>query len=54
MQAAVPVNENDNVDSLSARILEQEHQLYPRAVQLFVEGRLAVEGRKAKILGTAQ
>ena len=54
VQAAVPVNENDSVDSLSARILEQEHQLYPRAIQLFVEGRLAVEGRKAKILGTAQ
>ena len=54
VQAAVPVNENDSVDSLSARILEQEHQLYPRAIQLFVEGMLAVEGRKAKILGTAQ
>ena len=54
VQAAVPVNENDNVDSLSARILEQEHQLYPRAVQLFVEGRLAVKGQKANILGTAQ
>ena len=54
VQAAVPVNENDSVDSLSARILEQEHQLYPRAIQLFIEGMLVVEGRKTKILRTAQ
>ena len=54
VQAAVPVNENDSVASLSARILELEHQLYPRAIQLFVEGMLAVEGRKAKILGSTQ
>ena len=53
-QTAVPINENDSVDSLSARILEMEHQLYPRAVQLFVEGRLAVEGRKARILEVVQ
>ena len=53
-QTAVPINENDSVDSLSARILEMEHQLYPQVVQLFAEGRLAVEGRKARILETAQ
>ena len=53
-QTAVPINENDSVDSLSARILEQEHQLYPRAIQLFAEGKLAIEGRKAKIFETAQ
>ena len=54
VQAAVPVNENDSVESLSARILEREHQLYPRAIQLFAEGKLAIEGRKAKIFETAQ
>lgn len=54
VQAAVPVNENDSVDALSARILEQEHRLYPRAIQLFAEGGLAVEGRKVRILQTAQ
>lgn len=53
LQAAVPVNEDDTVDSLSARILDQEHQLFPRAVQLFAEGRLCVEDRKTKILETA-
>lgn len=54
VQTAVPVNENDSVDALSARILEQEHRLYPRAIQLFAEGGLAVEGRKVRILQTAQ
>ena len=53
-QTAVPINENDSVDSLSARILEMEHQLYPQVVQLFAEGRLAVEGRKARILEDVQ
>lgn len=53
LQASVPVNESDTVASLSARILEQEHQLFPRAVQLFAEGRLSVEGKKAKRLENA-
>lgn len=46
LQAAVPVLDDDTEDSLSARILEQEHLLYPRAVALFVEGRLQVAGRR--------
>ena len=54
VQSTVSVNENDSVDALSARILEQEHRLYPRAIQLFAEGGLAVEGRKVRILQTAQ
>ena len=54
VQSTVSVKENDSVDTLSARILEQEHQLYPRAVQLFAERRLAVKGLKARILETAQ
>jgi len=53
-QATVPVIENDSIDALSLRILEQEHQLYPRAVQLFAQGRLAVEGRKVRIIQTNQ
>ncbi|MCL2178046.1 MAG: phosphoribosylglycinamide formyltransferase [Proteobacteria bacterium] len=39
-QAAVPVLENDNADTLSARIQTVEHRLYPQAVRLFAEGRL--------------
>ena len=53
LQAAVSVNEDDTVDSLAARILDQEHRLFPRAIQLFAEGRLCVEDRKTKILETA-
>jgi phosphoribosylglycinamide formyltransferase-1 len=46
LQKAVPVLEEDDEESLSARILEQEHQLYPEAVSMFCEGRLKVEGRR--------
>ena len=49
LQAAVPILDDDNPDSLAARILEQEHKIYPRAVQLFAEGRLRVEGRRVFI-----
>ncbi|MDI3539118.1 MAG: phosphoribosylglycinamide formyltransferase 1 [Methanolobus sp.] len=45
LQRAVPVLEGDNADTLAARILEQEHQIFPEAVRLFVEGKLKVEGR---------
>jgi phosphoribosylglycinamide formyltransferase-1 len=49
IQAAVPVFDNDTPETLAARILEQEHKIYPRAVQLFAEGRLRVEGRRVLI-----
>lgn len=42
IQAAVPVLAQDTGDTLAARVLRQEHQIYPRAVRWFVEGRLAV------------
>ena len=48
-QAAVPVLEGDQAESLEARILEQEHRIYPEAIQLFAEGRLAIEGRRVHI-----
>lgn len=50
IQAVVPVLDDDSEASLSARILEQEHKIYPRAIQLFAEGRLKVEGRRVRIL----
>ncbi|MCL6611840.1 MAG: phosphoribosylglycinamide formyltransferase [Peptococcaceae bacterium] len=50
LQAVVPVRQEDGEDDLSARILEQEHIIYPEAVRLFAEGRLRVEGRKVVIL----
>lgn len=49
IQAVVPVLDSDTEATLSARILEQEHQIYPRAIQLFAEGRLRVEGRRVRV-----
>lgn len=46
-QAAVPVQDGDTVDSLSARILEHEHRLLPAAVRALARGHLRVEGRRA-------
>jgi phosphoribosylglycinamide formyltransferase-1 len=49
LQAAVPILDDDTPDTLAARILEQEHKVYPQAVQLFAEGRLRIEGRRVFI-----
>jgi phosphoribosylglycinamide formyltransferase-1 len=49
VQAAVPILEGDSPDVLAARILEQEHRIYPRAIQLYAEGRLRVEGRRVLV-----
>jgi phosphoribosylglycinamide formyltransferase-1 len=49
LQSAVKVEEGDTPDSLSARILKQEHIVYPAAVKLFVEGRLKIKGRKVAV-----
>ncbi len=51
IQAAVPVLDGDTEDSLSARILKQEHKIYSRAIQLYAEGRLKVEGRRVIVSG---
>ena len=48
-QAAVPVEEGDSEESLSARILEQEHRLYPVAIQLILDGKVRVDGRRALV-----
>ena len=49
IQAAVPILDDDTPETLAARILVQEHKIYPRAVQLFAEGRLRVDGRQVLI-----
>jgi len=49
VQAAVPIVEGDTADGLAARILEQEHRIYPHAIQLYAEGRLRVEGRRVVV-----
>ena len=53
IQAAVPILENDTEDSLAARILEQEHKIYPQAIQWFAEGRISIEDRQVKVRGIA-
>ena len=45
-QAVVPVYEDDTEESLAARILKEEHRIYPMAIRLFLEGKLTVSGKK--------
>lgn len=49
MQAVVPVQPEDSADDLAARILVEEHKIYPRAIQLIAEGRVEIVGRKVHI-----
>ncbi len=49
LQTAVPVRDDDTVETLSQRILREEHRLYPEAVRLFTEGRLTVKGRRVSL-----
>jgi len=46
LQSAVPVRDDDTVDTLSARILAEEHRLYPEAVRILLDGGWRVEGRR--------
>jgi len=50
IQAVVPILDNDTEDSLSERILRQEHTIYSRAIQLYAEGRLKIEGRRVSVI----
>jgi len=50
IQRPVAVDEDDTVESLSARILAQEHIAFPAAIQLFAERRLKISGRKVQVL----
>jgi len=49
IQRVVPVRDDDTVESLSERILVEEHAAYPEAVRLFAEGRLRIAGRRVFI-----
>lgn len=53
IQAAVPILEGDTPEALAARILVEEHKMYPKAVQLYAEGRLKVDGRRVVVSGSA-
>jgi phosphoribosylglycinamide formyltransferase-1 len=49
IQAAVPVSPDDTEEFLSAKILKEEHRIYPKAIQLYAEERLHVVGRKVLV-----
>jgi phosphoribosylglycinamide formyltransferase-1 len=49
LQSSVPVRPDDTEESLSARLLLEEHRLYPEAIRLFAEGRLTIVGRKVTL-----
>ena len=49
IQRVVPVLDEDTVESLSDRILQEEHRAYPEAVKLWAEGRLRIDGRRVHI-----
>jgi len=53
IQSAVPVLSDDSEETLAARILEQEHKIYPQAIQWFAEGRICIDGRRVTIKETA-
>lgn len=54
LQGCVPVQDDDTPDTLAARVLALEYELYPQAIQLFAENRLHIEGRRVRILPEAE
>lgn len=51
IQAAVPVLAGDSADTLAARVLEQEHRIYPQAIRWFAEDRLVIEKQGVRVIG---
>ena len=49
IQAAVPVLPDDDEERLAARVLQQEHVVYPQAIRWFLEGRLTIEGNHVRL-----
>ena len=50
LQSPVKVTEDDTEETLAEAVHQEEHRIYPRAIQLFVDGKLKIEGRKVRIL----
>ncbi len=50
LQDSVKVQEDDNLESLAEKVRQVEHKIFPKAIQLFIEGRLRIKGRKVKVL----
>jgi phosphoribosylglycinamide formyltransferase-1 len=51
IQAEVPVREDDSPETLAARVLRQEHIIYPRAVRWFLDGKLVIHDGKVRVIG---
>jgi len=51
IQAVVPVRAGDTPQTLAARVLKQEHVIYPRAVRWFLDGKLVIEGGGVRVKG---
>lgn len=49
IQSVVPVLDDDTEETLAARILKEEHKIYPQAIQLFADGKIEIKGRKVSI-----
>ncbi len=49
LQAVVPVYQDDTPEVLAVRVLKEEHKLYPKALQLFAQGRITIDGRRVLI-----
>lgn len=49
LQSVVEVSEDDNYETLSAKILKEEHTIYSKAINLFAENKLSINGRKVEI-----
>jgi phosphoribosylglycinamide formyltransferase 1 len=54
IQAVVPVFQDDSEAALSARILEQEHRIYPYALSLYQQGRIEISGRRVFVKGASR
>ena len=54
IQATVPVYEDDSPEVLAARVLREEHRIYPQAIRWFAEGRLEVRGNRVLLDGAEQ
>lgn len=53
-QAAVPVFDTDNEETLAERVLEQEHRIYPRAIRWFIEDKLSLDSGRVRIHASAE
>src|ERR1700693_890860 len=54
LQAVVPIEDGDTADTLSERILAEEHRIYPEAVRIVLDGRYRIDGRRVLITSEKQ